>query len=237
MLYKLKQISRKVPVLSHFVLKRSERINANFEYNARVRLQAVGYDVADEFICAMDDLNLGLFVDYGTLLGFVRDGGFIAHDDDLDFGFINRADDQTIWFEIEEHAKRAGFRKIRQFSYNGLISEQAYEYKGLTLDIFSHSVVADGKMSALSYEIHDDVTYRDEHERTVIQYLTCTVEEIDVLSVHGKDYPVPRNATRYLCDVYGEPWHQPLLRGEYEHDADVSMRVAMPNMGFCEWAK
>lgn len=235
--YKLKRIARRVPVLSFFVLKRSKRINDEFERTARAKLQSVGYDVADEFISAMEGLNLNLFVDYGTLLGFVRDGGFIAYDDDLDFGFVNRTDDQGVWLEIEEHAKKAGFRKIRQFSYDGLITEQAYERKGLTLDIFSHPASANGMMSAFGYETHAGVVYKDEHEMTVIQHLTSKVEEIDSLFVHGKEYPVPKNFTEYLGDVYGKTWKTPLPRGEYEQDAHASNCITLPNMGYCEWTQ
>lgn len=235
--YKLKKIARKTPIISLFILKRSKRINEEFESNARARLQSIGYEVADEFINAMKGLNLGLFVDYGTLLGFVRDGGFIVHDDDLDFGFINRTEDQAVWLEIEACARQAGFEKIRQFSYEGLITEQAYERNGLTLDIFSHPTTLNDRMSALTYEIHTNVSYKNEHERTVIQLLTSKIEEIDSLLVHGKEYPVPRNASEYLCDVYGETWRKPLLRGEYEQDARASNYVALPNMGYCEWTK
>ena len=32
--------------------------------------------------------RFGLFIENGTLLGAYRSGGFIAHDDDFDFGMI-----------------------------------------------------------------------------------------------------------------------------------------------------
>ena len=46
----------------------------------------IWYDVFDEFITCVNNTEINLFVDTGTLLGFVRDGDFIAWDNDIDFG-------------------------------------------------------------------------------------------------------------------------------------------------------
>lgn len=36
----------------------------------------------------LDRENIAWWIDYGTLLGYVRDGGFIAHDSDIDIGIF-----------------------------------------------------------------------------------------------------------------------------------------------------
>ena len=57
-----------------------------------------GYRVLNEVEEALNASNLTTFISFGTLLGFIRDGGFIKHDDDIDICILNNSDKK--WEEL-----------------------------------------------------------------------------------------------------------------------------------------
>ena len=71
---------------------------------------------------------------FGTLLGAVREGRFLRHDYDLDFGV--ELDTNEDWAKLTACMEAAGFTILRQFSLRGTITEQAYDADGFTFDIF-----------------------------------------------------------------------------------------------------
>ncbi len=74
-------------------------------------------DIFDAYTLAQQALSdvpgtSGLFVAYGSLLGLVRDGQFIAHDDDFDSGFVVEAETPeeaaAKLHEVMDHLRAAG---------------------------------------------------------------------------------------------------------------------------------
>ncbi|MCF8357667.1 MAG: LicD family protein [Prolixibacteraceae bacterium] len=83
---------------------------------------------------ALRDNNIQYWLDFGTLLGAIRENDFIKHDNDIDIGILHADYSKNIELAMEKE----GFKKIRQFEINngkdGL--EQAYSYKGVNIDFF-----------------------------------------------------------------------------------------------------
>jgi len=78
--------------------------------------------------------NIEYWLEFGTLLGAVREKNFIEHDLDIDIGlFIDNDSDK-----IEQLLTMAGFKKIQQIEVdNGSFAlEQTYQYRGVTVDLF-----------------------------------------------------------------------------------------------------
>lgn len=76
-------------------------------------------DIFDAYTLAQQALadvpgTSGLFVAYGSLLGLVRDGKFIAHDDDFDSGFVVEAETPkkaaAKLHEVMDHLRSAGHK-------------------------------------------------------------------------------------------------------------------------------
>lgn len=64
--------------------RKVERIKAA----RKAALKEYGNDVLQAVGEVMDELRVDWYVDYGSLLGIIRDGHFIEYDDDLDFAFF-----------------------------------------------------------------------------------------------------------------------------------------------------
>jgi len=84
-----------------------------------------------KFVECMDSEHIVYWLEFGTLLGAYRDGGFIPNDFDIDVG---------VWLrdakKVNTVLKRNGFKLVREFHVvgeNGL--EQTYEYHGTTIDV------------------------------------------------------------------------------------------------------
>ena len=93
-----------------------------------------GLSVLQQFDKCCEDNNIEYTLAFGTLLGAVREKGFIKHDFDIDV---------YIWAEqytpeIPTLFRKAGFKLIHSFLVeDGSIGrEETYEYNGVPIDIF-----------------------------------------------------------------------------------------------------
>ena len=68
----------------------------------------------------------GLYYAYaGTLLGIVRDKRLIKWDLDIDFAVV--ITDDFSWDDLQNVMSKSGFKKIREFVFEGFITEQTYK--------------------------------------------------------------------------------------------------------------
>jgi len=83
---------------------------------------------------AFNNKNIIYWLEFGTLLGAVREKKFISHDLDIDIGLFISEDHQRITNLLSQ----VGFRKVRSISIdNGKYGlEETYNYKGLFIDFF-----------------------------------------------------------------------------------------------------
>ena len=97
-------------------------------------LHTLGYKYLNKMTEVLDESGLCYFITYGTLLGMIREGGFLGHDEDIDIGVI--CDDQFSWERIEDAMKKIGMNKKHQFRLNGEVTEQTYAVDTLSVDFF-----------------------------------------------------------------------------------------------------
>lgn len=110
-------------------------------------------DHADQVRAVLvDELGLDVFVTGGTLLGPVRDGHLIPHDDDVDFAWVSRhshpVDIAREGFAVGRALRRAGFDVVRHspghlqahFRYQGLPDHYVDVFAGWFADGWWHQV-------------------------------------------------------------------------------------------------
>lgn len=169
-------------------------------------LRKRGVDVLKHVADVIEKHQIPAFAAYGTLLGFVRDGGFLKNDDDIDLGIMpgewNPKRVLKTLLEDEE-----GFKYLFGFKYKDKMTEFKLEYDGIPIDFFFYS--DDGKQFfAGSYHWFKDVKYPAPNANSAQRVCEPRIEGLEKISVYGFDFPVPANTEYVLEHLYGN-WRVP----------------------------
>lgn len=169
-------------------------------------LQDEGLDLIKSVENTLKNSNYIYFADYGTLLGIIRDHAFISWDNDVDYGLL--IDDSFDWNQFEKHMNQYGFKKIREFIFQGKISEQTYSLGSLSVDFFGHFTKGD-KTFAHSFFRQEDYIYhsKDEFHVRLSEYVKLT--DTKIVDFLGTTVHVPVNSEEYLESIYTKTWRIP----------------------------
>ena len=141
-----------------------------------------GIKVLYEFDKVLQDNNIFYSVYAGTMLGAIREKGFIKHDLDLDT--VMFCDDYKPQNRI--HLENAGFKLIRTFLVNdgSLGREETYEKDGVCIDIF--------------YVYKDDAypTYLCEFQAIGNCNFYDTMKKYGYVNVRRFEYPIKKEVKR-----------------------------------------
>lgn len=168
----------------------------------RILMHKYGYEACDQVSKALKDVKH--FVFFGTLLGFIRDKGFIEHDCDIDFCIqeknlnIQLLNDKLVEF---------GFQFIRAFKLkNGTPLECTYRYKGLNVDFF---ILEENKtINSYSSYRFSEIKYSSNLEYNIKKIEYKKIDEIIKYKVKGIEVNIPKNYVEILEFVYGKTWNK-----------------------------
>ena len=154
----------------------------------------------------LEQCGCDFFVDFGTLLGFIRSGKPMAWDYDIDFGIF--LSDYFKWDDLEQRMIEKGFSLSRQFSYQGDVTEQTYRRGNIYVDFFAH-FFKDGGSYYYVYYPEEDYQYEDNKHLHARSTTTVKITGCKKLNVEGGVVHVPIEYEQYLEDVYGADWRIP----------------------------
>lgn len=206
--YMLKSLLRNIPVLGDLYVrsigsKRKERI----ESEKRAAVQKSGMSAVREVEKALGSTGVKFFLDFGSLLGIVREQKFMDHDNDLDYGiYIN---ERFTWADLEAELVKHKLKKVRQGMFMDQITEQTYRFddSNLLIDFFYHWK-ADGYDNTYVFFMKSGRKY---------QYPTCSVSRLEMYSfdgvqtvlLQGVKFRIPMEPEKYLASIYSENWRIP----------------------------
>ena len=175
-------------------------------HKACMRLQRYGWEILSRVGAALDKTDAGYFVDYGTLLGLIREGGFIKHDDDVDFSLpCGKLDPQ----ELLNIMLQYGFIFKRAFLWRGQITEITFLWKKIEVDFFYILNGNEGKHFSVGYDC-----FTKEDSVHVAKKITCLEKpdslETKIMRINGVNVVVPVAISDFLENSYGTGWRVPV---------------------------
>lgn len=171
-------------------------------------LRRNGKVVLAEVVRILDKYNIPGFAASGTLLGFVRDGDFIPHDDDLDIGILPNNEWTPARLLRTLLEEEEGFRFMFAFSFHGILTEFKVEYKKVPIDFYFYHLDGDDYYCTCYYYFPDK-KYPDGAANSVRRIHERKVDSLSKLKVFGIDVPVPSEPEKTLESLYGKNWRIP----------------------------
>lgn len=176
------------------------------------RFDRLGLEMLAAFNKCLSDNGYKYSLAYGTLLGAVREKGFIKHDDDAD-----------VWMWIDDYDENLidclrdyGFKHKYSFSLDNDRSakEDTFEYKGVLIDIF-YLYKQDEKLaySCIFNCFPGTVSRSDSVKRYGgLQTIKCILpvsRDVVFVPFESLTLPIPANAPEILKCRYGDDYLVP----------------------------
>ena len=151
--------------------------------------------------------SLHIFAAYGTLLGFTREHGFIAHDEDMDFGVMpgTVSPQRLLRILLEEES---GFTVKFIYKYHDHVIEFKVVYKEIPIDFFFFDRKDDHFLSHLLFYIPGK-KYDEPNANSIREVTFAAIDQLKMKNVFGVDFPVPENDVEVLESLYGTSWRTP----------------------------
>lgn len=181
----------------------------------RRRLQRHGAEVLGRLHALLCQHHIPYYCDYGTLLGFVRDSGFMPHDDDIDISIPPG----NAPVAILRHFLEAGYGFIHAFDYQGrLIEFSVMDADQVSIDVFFPDP-GPTPDTLYGYQPIWEPTraYPSEKANTLIRYRFPAPTALTLAEVVGRRAFLPQNAETILTGEYG-PWQIPDAHFSTVHD-------------------
>ena len=153
--------------------------------------------VFESALHALEESGVKFWIQDGTLLGAIRDGDFIPHDSDIDFGMFAAAEDR---WKLIALMYRAGFKEKDHFGTPDNGYEISFEKDGVKVDFFWFY-----QKGNTAY--HCAWRGRDNgREQLFYDYPKSFFSKLSTVEFQSFAVPAPRNPEAFLEHKYGE-WH------------------------------
>lgn len=141
-----------------------------------------------------DSHSIPFFFIFGTLLGAIREGDFITHDNDVDLG---------AYWEDRDRIIEAN-KELSNFNIETHISPYDINY-----------IKDNEKIEVWLFEDFGSKRIYDHKRCSNIKYDSLTLNKLETIKFKGYEFDVPRNPKEFLEITYGKNWITPDVNGAY----------------------
>lgn len=182
-------------------------------------------------IKTMDKNNYRYWLEFGTLLGAVRDKGFISHDHDIDIAmYIDDRQDS-----MEQQLAAQGFKlKKRARLKSGEIIEETYKYKTAYIDIF-YAYKIDNQIKIFDYQTFNNLSPNEcmKYFGGLRVYENVLAEfDLTQYEFYGSQVPIPGNYKFHLQELYGSDF---MIKNKNWHFDSSSARKETNKLAVVEY--
>jgi phosphorylcholine metabolism protein LicD len=133
----------------------------------------------------------------GLLLGCIRNGGPLPHDNDADFSFWK--EDMEVFLEAMEKLKKAGFSEISlKSNKDGSKTQWGYRFRAVKFEFYQMER-ANGKMRWYSHA---------RRKNTIELVNEVPIHGLNEIELYGRRWMKPDDHEKYLESLYGN-WRVP----------------------------
>jgi hypothetical protein len=202
----LKVVLDRYPKIKQILLKiYRPTVGAYREKQKNKRFKEKGKEALFNIDKAFNEIGIKYWLEFGTLLGAVREKDFIAHDLDIDLGcFLEDYHEKN-----EKIFNKYGFKKVREFLIDDgkYGREETYRYNGLDIDIFYFSINEKQQMYC-----HTFIPLPDKSRETtinelgglIVRELTYPYEGFATIELFKHNFNMPKNIDEHLSASYGK---------------------------------
>ena len=152
-------------------------------------LLLTGKEVLEKLNKISQKTGVKYWLEFGTLLGKIRENNFIGHDINFDIGIMKEELIPKFIIDIES----VGFKRISSLSLkNEGLKNIKYEYKGIEIEIF------------LFDRENDKVVCYLEDKNGIISAYKLSNSTLKEIKFMGIDTYIPRNSLKRLLEIYGK---------------------------------
>ena len=191
----------------------------------RRRLQKCGKEVLAYLFTTFEKHGIPGYAACGTMLGFVRDGGFMLHDDDIDVAVLpgEWSPARVLKTMLSEN-----FEYVFGFMYDDKLSEFKLRYKGVPIDFFFYEDDGEHFNSHVYYYL-PDVNYPNASANTVMKFPEMRITGLKTIEIYGVKVRVPAQPEVACADHFGPTWNVP----QAGYDGSKNNRlVLLPGFGY-----
>ena len=172
---------------------------------ARIRIQTHGYELLEHVHNILESESIDFFVDFGTLLGFIREGDFLTHDLDIDIGVL--VEDDNTRKRVRNALVNGGCKLNSTSIYNSTITRESYAFLGIKFDVGFYETGGKDSICYLFYVPND--THLMPNERHVVRMRYSSIDGVEKRRFTDITINIPKDSERLLEEKYGADWRIP----------------------------
>ncbi|MDE1493761.1 LicD family protein [Xenorhabdus bovienii] len=165
-------------------------------------------DLLDSLELLSKKININYWLEYGTMLGAVRENKIIAHDYDLDIGIL-----ESDWsFAIRNELKKLNIKLIREIKIDNKTIEETYLFKGILFDIF-YCELDNNILKTPVFRPFSGSNWLESinmYGGIELYYFDNNFTGFSQVQLENKNMKIPKNYHSHLCSYYGDNYMTPI---------------------------